>query len=196
MVPGWPECPYRSSYLTRLLDGHTHRMRDERKERPAVGRPPPEEAGLFRRLASRMSIRLHHYHTHRREKNHYRDGCDYQSRGFHVHYNLSNSSIFRRIPSISITRLPPINTIGMEVTTTLHTTDSGDGKYGNASSRFCIKEMYSEGSCNTQTINGIKDPKDSVKSSFIQLISSLVLSIFATGRPCTVRYASQRLRRR
>ena len=143
-----------------------------------------------------MSIRLHHYHTQRREKDHYCDGCDYQSHGFRIHYNFSSSLIFLRMPCINMKRYPAINTTGEIVTTNLHATDSGSDRYGNASIILSIKEIYSEGSRNTQTIKGIKDPKDNVKSSFSQPISSLVLSIIAIGLPCTVRYASQHLRRR
>ena len=146
-------------------------------------------------VVSRMHNCMHDYHSYRRQKKYHCNGCDYKSYCFRIVHHVSpSSSIFRVMRRASINSNPVMNNNGVRATITINHTGPSDSR--DSPVILPRAEIYSFGLFNTKAVSDIYVAENMAKRSFIQPISSLVLSIFATGRPCIVRYASQRLRRR
>ena len=138
---------------------------------------------------------MHRYHSYSRQKKYHCYGSDYKSYCFRIiHHDSPSSLIFRVMRRASISNNPAMNNNGVRATITAPNTKSPDSK--DSPVIFLIAEIYSDGLFNTNAANDIYVAENMAKRSFIQPISSLILSIFAIGLPCMVRYASQRLRRR
>ena len=137
----------------------------------------------------------HRYHSYSRQKEYHCNGCDYKPYCFRiVHHSSPSSSIFRLMRRASINNNPAMNNNGVRATITAQNTEPSDSE--NFPVILSRTEIYSDEFFNMKAASEIYVAENMVKMSFIQPISSLILSIFAIDWPCPVRYASQRLRRR